>query len=86
MRFVPAVTDCRRQRKIFASGVNFSIFNYFLFLSLKLFKLGEVGGVKVLASKSGSVKLSTNLMSEEAVVLFSFLCGAFCFSYMVQGF
>ena len=39
---------CRRQCKIFASGVNFSIFtHFFVFLSLKLLKLGEIDGVKV---------------------------------------
>ena len=38
---------CRRQCKIFASGVNFSIFTHFLcFVSLKLLKLGEIDGVK----------------------------------------
>ena len=38
---------CRRQCKIFASGVNFSIFTQFLCLFLlKLFKLGEISGVK----------------------------------------
>ena len=37
-----------RQRKIFANGVKFSIFtHFFVFLSLKLLKLGEIGGVKV---------------------------------------
>ena len=41
---------CRRQCKIFASGVNFSIFtHFFVFLSLKLLKLGEIDGVKILA-------------------------------------
>ena len=41
---------CRRQCKIFASGVNFSIFIHFLcFFLLKLLKLGEIDGVKFLA-------------------------------------
>ena len=41
---------CRRQCKIIASGVNFSIFAHFLcFLSLKLLKLGEIEGVKFIA-------------------------------------
>ena len=41
---------CRRQLKIFASGVNFSIFtHFFVFLSPKLLKLAETDGVKVLA-------------------------------------
>ena len=42
--------NCRRQCKIFASGVNFSIFTLFLcFFLLKLLKLGEIDGVKFLA-------------------------------------
>ena len=42
--------QCRWQCKIFASGVNFSIFtHFFVFLSLKLLKLGEIDGVKFLA-------------------------------------
>ena len=42
--------QCRRQCKIFASGVNFSIFTHFLyFFLLKLLKLGEIDGVKFLA-------------------------------------
>ena len=41
---------CQRQCKIFASGVNFSIFSQFLcFFPLKLLKLGEIDGVKFLA-------------------------------------
>ena len=41
---------CWRQCKIFASGVNFSIFTHFLcFSPLKLLKLGEIDGVKFLA-------------------------------------
>ena len=41
---------CRRQCKIFASGVIFSIFTHFLcFFLLKLLKLGEIYGVKFLA-------------------------------------
>ena len=41
---------CWRQCKIFASGVNFSIFTHFLcFFLLKLLKLGEIAGVKFLA-------------------------------------
>ena len=48
--------QCRRQCKIFASGVNFSIFTHFLcFFPLKLLKLGEIDGVKFLAWKSGGV-------------------------------
>ena len=39
--------QCRRQCKIFASGVNFSIFTHFLcFFLLKPLKLGEIDGVK----------------------------------------
>ena len=57
---------CRRQCQIFASGVNFSIFTHFLFFFLlKLLKLGEIDGVKFLASKSGNVKFWTNSMSEK---------------------
>ena len=42
--------QCRQQCKIFASGVNFSIFTHFLrFFLLKLLKLGEIDGVKFLA-------------------------------------
>ena len=56
---------CRRQFKIFASGVHFSIFTHFLcFFSLKLLKLGEIDGVKFLAWKSGGVKFWTNSMSD----------------------
>ena len=56
--------QCRRQCKIFASGVNFSIFtHFFVFLSLKLLKLGEIDGVKFLAGKSVGVKFLTNSMS-----------------------
>ena len=41
---------CWRQCKIFVSSVNFSIFtHFFVFLSLKLLKLGEIDGVKFLA-------------------------------------
>ena len=55
---------CRRQCKIFASGVNFSIFTHFLcFFPLKLLKLGEIDGVKFLARKSGGVNFWTNSMS-----------------------
>ena len=36
--------QCRRQCKIFAGGVNFSIFTHFFLL--KLLKLGEIDGVK----------------------------------------
>ena len=54
----------RRQCKIFASGVNFSIFTHFLcFFLLKLLKSGEIDGVKFLAWKSGGVKFWTNSMS-----------------------
>ena len=39
--------QCRLQCKIFASGVNFSIFTHFLcFFLLKLLKLGKIDGVK----------------------------------------
>ena len=56
--------QCRRQCKIFASGVNFSIFTHFLcFFLLKLLKLGEIDGVKFLAWKSVGVKFWTNSMS-----------------------
>ena len=56
---------CRRQCKIFASGVNFSIFTHFLcFFPLKLLKLGEIDGVKFLTFKSGSVNFWTNSMSD----------------------
>ena len=55
---------CQRQCKIFASGVNFSIFTHFLcFFPLKLLKLGEIDGVKFLAWKSGGVNFWTNSMS-----------------------
>ena len=41
---------CRRQCKFFAIGVNFSIFtNFFVLLSLKLLKLGEIDSVNFLA-------------------------------------
>ena len=54
---------CRRQCKIFASGV-FYIFTHSLgVLSLKLLKLGKIDGVKFLAWKSGGVKFLTNSMS-----------------------
>ena len=44
--FVTAVT-ASGSKKFFASGVNFSIFtHFFVFLSLKLFKLGEIDGEK----------------------------------------
>ena len=49
---------CLRQCKIFAIFTHF-----FVILSLKLLKLGEIDGVKVLAWKSGGVKFWTNLMS-----------------------
>ena len=53
--------QCRRQCKIFASGINFSIFtHFFCFFLLKLLKLG----VKFLAWKSGGVKFWTNSMSD----------------------
>ena len=57
---------CRRQCKIFASVVNFSIFtHFFVLLSPKLLKFGEIKGVKFLAWKSGSIKFLTNLMSDK---------------------
>ena len=41
--------QCRRECKIFASGVNFSIFTHFLcFFLLKPLKLGDIDGVKFL--------------------------------------
>ena len=59
---------CRRQCKILASGVNFSIFTHaFVLLSPKLLKFGKIKGVKVLAWKSGGVKFWTNLMSDWSV-------------------
>ena len=58
--------QCRRQCKIFASCVNFSIFTHFLcFFLLKLLKLGEIDGVKFLAWKSDGVKFLTNPMSDD---------------------
>ena len=49
MEFVNAVT-AGGSVKFLASGVNFSIFTHtFVYLSLKLLKLGEIDGVKVLA-------------------------------------
>ena len=55
----------RRECKIFASGVNFSIFTHFLcFFLLKLLKLGEIDGVKFLSWKSGGVTFLTNFMSD----------------------
>ena len=55
MRFVHAVTAGGSVKflpyvLISASGVNFSIFtHFFVFLSLKLLKLGEIDGVKFVA-------------------------------------
>ena len=41
---------CRRHCKIFASDANFStVTHFFVFLSLKLLKLGGIDGVKFLA-------------------------------------
>ena len=58
------ICHCRRQCKIFASGVNFSNFtNFLVFLSPTLFKYDESKGVKFLAWKSSGVKFLTNLMS-----------------------
>ena len=55
---------CRRQCKVFASSVYFSIFTHFLcFFLLKLLKWGEIDGVKFFAWKSGGVKFWTNSMS-----------------------
>ena len=68
------ICHCRRQCKIFASGVHFSIFTHFLcFFLLKLLKLGEIDGVKFLAWKSGGVKFWTNSMSV-LCCLRTFLC------------
>ena len=56
--------QCRRQCKIFASGVNFSIFTHFVcFFLLKLLKLGEIDGAKFSARKSGGVNFWTNSMT-----------------------
>ena len=77
---------CRRQFKIFASGVHFSIFTHFLcFFSLKLLKLGEIDGVKFLAWKSGGVKFWTNSMSDfypDALII----CGNFSIAMVKFGF
>ena len=55
---------CRRQCKIFASGVNLSRDTHcFVFLSLKLLKFSGIYSVNSLAWKSGGVKLLTKLMS-----------------------
>ena len=41
------IHPCNAVSKIFASGVNYSIFpHFFVLLSLKLLKLGEIDGVK----------------------------------------
>ena len=64
---------CRRQCKIFDSGVNFSIFTHFLcFFLLKLLKLGENDGVKFLTWKSGGVNFLSNSMSGQATIGFGF--------------
>ena len=56
--------QCRRQCKIFASGVNFSIFTHFcVFFLLKRLKLGKIYGVKFLTWKSSGVNFWTNSMS-----------------------
>ena len=61
---------CRRQYKIFASGVNFSIFTHFLcFFSLKLLKLGEIDGVKFLTNS-----MSDNSVTVSDVPISGFLC------------
>ena len=60
--------QCRRQCKIFASGVNFSIFTHCLcFFPLKLLKLSEIDGVNFLAWKYGGVHFWTNSMSDSAL-------------------
>ena len=63
---------CRRQCKIFANCVNFSIFTLLLYLLscllLKLLKIDEIDGVKVLAWKCGNVKFWPNLMSAMAIL------------------
>ena len=59
---------CRQQCKIFASGVNFSIFIHF-FVFLSLLKLGEINSVKMLALKSNSVKFWSNLISVSYIYL-----------------
>merc|ERR1712004_729955 len=44
--------QCRRQCKIFASSVNFSLYIHFLcFFLLKLLKLGEIDDLKFVAGK-----------------------------------
>ena len=40
-----------------------------MFLSPNLLKFCEIKGVKFLASKSGGVKVLTNLMSEEGLLI-----------------
>ena len=75
---------CRRQCKIFASGVNFSIFTHFLcFFLLKLLKLGEIDSVKFLAWKSGGVKFWTNSMSVTIIIIIISII-KFLFSIFVQ--
>ena len=60
--------QCRRQCKIFASGVNFSIFTHCLcFFPLKLLKLSEIDTVNFLAWKYGGVHFWTNSMSDSAL-------------------
>ena len=63
VRFVSG-RHCRWQCKIFGSGVNFT--HFFVFLSPKLLRFCEIKGVNLLASKSGGVKVLTNLMSGHA--------------------
>ena len=65
---------CRRQYKIFVSGVNFSIFtHFFVFLSLKLLKLGEIDWCKIFAWKSGGVNFLTNSMSVSTIYWSEFI-------------
>ena len=60
--------QCRRQCKIFASGVNFSIFTHFLcFFLLKPLKLGEIDGVKFFFLKIRRCKIFDKFHVREVV-------------------
>ena len=69
MRFVPPVPAGGSEK--FLPAVQISPFSFFVFLSLKLLKLGESDNVKV---KSDSVKFWTNLMSAHGSWVFSSSC------------
>merc|ERR1711963_53515 len=72
--------------KIFASGVNFSIFTHFLcFFLLKLLKLGEIDCVKFLDLKSGGVKFWTNSMSESLSLFCTLYSQLFLTSALLPG-